>query len=48
VPLFRISFSGELAFEIAVLSRYGGASMRRLMIAGAAFDVIPYGTLELD
>jgi sarcosine oxidase subunit alpha len=26
--LFRISFSGELAFEIAVPSRYGDAMIR--------------------
>ena len=45
--LFRISFSGELAFEIAVPSRYGDALMRRLMDAGAEFDVTPYGTEAL-
>ena len=28
--LFRISFSGELAFEIAVPTRYGDALMRRV------------------
>jgi sarcosine oxidase subunit alpha len=42
--LFRISFSGELAFEIAVPTRYGDALMRRLMVAGEEFDVVPYGT----
>jgi len=45
--LFRISFSGELAFEIAVPSRYGDALMRRLMTEGAEFDVTPYGTEAL-
>jgi heterotetrameric sarcosine oxidase alpha subunit len=45
--LFRISFSGELAFEIAVPSRYGDALMRRLMTDGAEFDVTPYGTEAL-
>jgi len=45
--LFRISFSGELAFEIAVPSRYGDALMRRLMDAGKEFDVTPYGTEAL-
>ncbi|WP_372572073.1 sarcosine oxidase subunit alpha family protein [Ruegeria jejuensis] len=45
--LFRISFSGELAFEIAVPSRYGDALMRRLMTEGAEFDVVPYGTEAL-
>ncbi len=46
--LFRISFSGELAFEIAVPSRYGDALMRRLMAEGAEFDVVPYGTEALS
>lgn len=45
--LFRISFSGELAFEIAVPSRYGDALMRRLMTEGEEFDVVPYGTEAL-
>ncbi len=45
--LFRISFSGELAFEIAVPSRYGDALMRRLMQEGKEFDVVPYGTEAL-
>lgn len=45
--LFRISFSGELAFEIAVPSRYGDALMRRLMDEGEEFDVTPYGTEAL-
>lgn len=45
--LFRISFSGELAFEIAVPARYGDALMRRLMADGAEFDVTPYGTEAL-
>lgn len=45
--LFRISFSGELAFELAVPARYGDALMRKLMIEGAEFDVTPYGTEAL-
>lgn len=45
--LFRISFSGELAFEIAVPTRYGDALMRKMMEAGAEFDVVPYGTEAL-
>ncbi|MEL6617740.1 MAG: sarcosine oxidase subunit alpha family protein [Pseudomonadota bacterium] len=45
--LFRISFSGELAFEIAVPSRYGDALMRRLMSEGEEFGVTPYGTEAL-
>ncbi len=45
--LFRISFSGELAFELAVPARYGDAMMRRLMDAGEEFNVTPYGTEAL-
>ncbi|KUJ80090.1 sarcosine oxidase subunit alpha family protein [Ruegeria profundi] len=45
--LFRISFSGELAYEIAVPSRYGDALMRRLMAEGEEFNVVPYGTEAL-
>ena len=45
--LFRISFSGELAFEIAVPARYGDALMRRLMAEGEEFGVVPYGTEAL-
>ena len=45
--LFRISFSGELAYEIAVPTRYGDALMREMMAAGEAFGVTPYGTEAL-
>ncbi len=45
--LFRISFSGELAYEIAVPTRYGDSLMRVLMEAGEEFNVIPYGTEAL-
>ncbi|MBO9475260.1 sarcosine oxidase subunit alpha family protein [Shimia sp. R10_1] len=45
--LFRISFSGELAYEIAVPTRYGDAMMRALMEAGEEFDAVPYGTEAL-
>jgi heterotetrameric sarcosine oxidase alpha subunit len=45
--LFRISFSGEMAFEIAVPTRYGDALIRELMKAGEEFDVVPYGTEAL-
>ena len=45
--LFRISFSGELAYEIAVPSRYGDAMIRALMAAGDAYDITPYGTEAL-
>lgn len=45
--LFRISFSGELAYEIAVPARYGDALFRALMEAGEEFDAVPYGTEAL-
>ncbi|MGB5559852.1 MAG: sarcosine oxidase subunit alpha family protein [Paracoccaceae bacterium] len=45
--LFRISFSGELAFEIAVPTRYGDALIREMIAAGQEFDAVPYGTEAL-
>ncbi len=45
--LFRISFSGELAYEIAVPARYGDAVVRVLMAAGAELGIVPYGTEAL-
>ncbi len=45
--LFRISFSGELAYEIAVPARYGSSMMEALMAAGEEFGAIPYGTEAL-
>ena len=45
--LFRISFSGEHAYEIAVPARYGNALMERLMSLGEDLGVTPYGTEAL-
>jgi methylglutamate dehydrogenase subunit C len=45
--LFRISFSGELAYEIAVPTRYGDALIRKLVAVGTAFDAVVYGTEAL-
>ncbi|MCH9670104.1 MAG: sarcosine oxidase subunit alpha, partial [Gammaproteobacteria bacterium] len=45
--LFRLSFSGELGFELAVPARYGDALVRALMAAGEEFGVVPYGTEAL-
>ncbi|MGH8029327.1 MAG: glycine cleavage T C-terminal barrel domain-containing protein, partial [Arenimonas sp.] len=42
--VFRISFSGESAFEINVASTYGMALWQALMTAGAKYDITPYGT----
>ncbi|MBP5856408.1 sarcosine oxidase subunit alpha family protein [Marivibrio halodurans] len=41
--LFRISFSGELAYELNVPADHGRAAWERLMAAGAPFDIVPYG-----
>ncbi|MFT4717167.1 MAG: heterotetrameric sarcosine oxidase alpha subunit [Paracoccaceae bacterium] len=45
--LFRISFSGELAYEISVPTKYGDGMIRALMAAGEEFDAMPYGTEAL-
>jgi heterotetrameric sarcosine oxidase alpha subunit len=45
--LFRISFSGELAYEIAVPTRYGDALLREMLAKGAEYDPIVYGTEAL-
>jgi len=45
--LFRISFSGELAYEIAVPAKYGNSLMQVLMEAGKPYDAVPYGTEAL-
>ncbi len=42
--VFRISFSGELAYEVNVDASYGDYLWRALMQAGAEFDITPYGT----
>ena len=42
--IFRISFTGELSFEINVPARYGLALWKVLMKAGADFGITPYGT----
>ena len=44
VQLFRVSFSGELAFEVNVDSNYALPLWQTLMDAGEAFDITPYGT----
>ena len=38
---FRISFSGELAYEIGVPARHGDALLRKLMEAGQDLGVVP-------
>jgi sarcosine oxidase subunit alpha len=46
--LFRISFSGELAYEIAVPARWGDALIRAIMRAGEQFGITPYGIEALS
>jgi len=45
--LYRLSYSGELAYEIGVPARYGDALAEALMAAGAPFGIAPYGTEAL-
>jgi len=45
--LFRISFSGELAYELAVPARYGDATIRAIMAAGEPLGITPYGLESL-
>jgi sarcosine oxidase subunit alpha len=45
--LFRISFSGELAYELAVPASYGDVALRAVMAAGAPYGISPYGTEAL-
>ncbi|BAO89573.1 sarcosine oxidase subunit alpha family protein [Caballeronia cordobensis] len=42
--VMRISFSGELAYEVNVPANVGRAVWEALMLAGAEFDITPYGT----
>ncbi|MGH1369322.1 MAG: sarcosine oxidase subunit alpha family protein [Maritimibacter sp.] len=42
--VFRISFSGELSFEIAVAAGQGQAMWDAIMRAGADHGITPYGT----
>jgi sarcosine oxidase subunit alpha len=41
--LCRVSFSGELGYEISVPARHGAALWTELLKAGADFGVTPYG-----
>lgn len=46
--LFRISFSGEHAYELAVPADHGNTVARALMHAGAEFGITPYGVEALS
>ena len=47
VRAYRISFSGELSYEIAVPANLGRAFWDRLLEAGKEWDITPYGTEAL-
>jgi sarcosine oxidase, subunit alpha len=42
--LFRVSFTGELGFEVNVPARHGRALWEKLMAAGQPYGITPYGT----
>jgi sarcosine oxidase subunit alpha len=45
--IFRVSYTGELSFEINVAARHGLALWEALMKAGAGVDIAPIGTEAL-
>jgi sarcosine oxidase subunit alpha len=45
--VFRLSFSGELAFELSVPALFGERLVEGLFAAGAAFGAVAYGTEAL-
>lgn len=47
VRVYRISFSGELSFEVATPANLGQALWTAIMEAGAEFGIEPYGTEAL-
>ncbi|MGF1593555.1 MAG: sarcosine oxidase subunit alpha family protein [Kiloniellaceae bacterium] len=42
--IFRISFTGELSYEINVPASFGMAAWQTLMTAGERYGITPYGT----
>ena len=42
--IFRVSFTGELSFEINVHANYGLYIWSKLIDVGSEFDITPYGT----
>lgn len=47
VRLFRISFSGELSYEVATPANHGLGLWTDILAAGAEFGIEPYGTEAL-
>jgi sarcosine oxidase subunit alpha len=41
--LVRVSFSGELSFEVNVPAEFGGGFLEAILEAGEVFDITPYG-----
>ena len=46
--VFRISFSGELAYEINVMSNFGESMWKEIIELGKDFQIQPYGTEALS
>jgi sarcosine oxidase, subunit alpha len=47
VRIYRISFSGELSFEVATPANYGQGLWDAILTAGEEFGIEPYGTEAL-
>ena len=45
--IYRLSFSGELAYEVSVPATLGDKLVRHLFAAGRSYDAVPYGTEAL-
>jgi methylglutamate dehydrogenase subunit C len=48
VRVFRISFSGELAYELAVPARHAREVWTAILAAGKPFGIVPYGLDALN
>jgi sarcosine oxidase subunit alpha len=48
VRVFRVSFSGEMAYEIATPSGYGERVWEAILAAGRPFGILPYGLEALN
>jgi len=46
--LMRVSFTGEMSFELSVPANYALAAWQKLLEAGAPFDITPLGMEALD
>lgn len=48
VRIFRVSFSGELAYEVACPAGFGEAVWETILSAGGLDDIVPYGLEALN